>query len=218
MKLLYTTMLLLHVLGVVIWVGGMFMMHVAVRPAAVELLQPPQRLPLLARILGRFFDWVAIAVVAVLASGIAMILGGGGLRNAHLSVHVMLAIGVTMTAIFVHIRVAPYKRLQAAIVSSDWPQAAQRLDQIRVLEDECAIAGRAKVGRIQEGRMKPFVDAAVVSRGEQLHRYAESLFGPGLQAGVVTELESLELAAQDPDPEHRHLIPPVGAAAADPDH
>jgi uncharacterized membrane protein len=33
MKLLYTSMLLLHVLGVVVWVGGMFLMHVAVRPA-----------------------------------------------------------------------------------------------------------------------------------------------------------------------------------------
>ena len=40
MKVLYTSMLLLHVLGVVVWVGGMFMMHVAVRPAAVELLIP----------------------------------------------------------------------------------------------------------------------------------------------------------------------------------
>jgi uncharacterized membrane protein len=152
MKLFYTSMLLLHVLGVVIWVGGMFMMHVAVRPAAVELLQPAQRLPLLARVLGRFFDWVAIAVVAVLASGIAMILGGGGFRNAHLSVHVMLAIGLTMAAIFVHIRVAPYKRLQAAVVSSDWPLAAQRLDQIRQLVTTNLVLGIITIAVATIGR------------------------------------------------------------------
>lgn len=133
MKLLYTSMLLLHVLGVVVWVGGMFLMHVAVRPAAVELLQPPQRLQLLASVLARFFFWVGIAIVAVLASGLAMILGGGGFRNAHLSVHVMFATGLAMMAIFLHIRFAPYKRLQAAVVSSDWPLAAQRLDQVRQL-------------------------------------------------------------------------------------
>ncbi|MGZ8274546.1 MAG: CopD family protein, partial [Burkholderiaceae bacterium] len=133
MKLLYTSMLLLHVLGVVIWVGGMFLMHVAVRPAAVELLQPPQRLPLIASVLGRFFFWVDVAIVAVLVSGIGMILEGGGFRNAHLSVHLMFAIGLAMMAIFLHIRFAPFKRLQAAVIASDWPLAAQRLDQVRQL-------------------------------------------------------------------------------------
>ena len=83
--------------------------------------------------LARFFLWVGIAIVAVLASGLAMILGGGGFRNAHLSVHVMFATGLAMMAIFLHIRFAPFKRLQAAVASSDWPLAAQRLDQVRQL-------------------------------------------------------------------------------------
>ena len=133
MKVLYTSMLLLHVLGVVVWVGGMFLMHVAVRPAAVEQLQPPQRLPLLAAVLGRFFFWVAIAVTAVLLSGIGMILEGGGFRNAHLSVHVMFAIGLAMTAIFLHIRLAPFRRMQSAVASSDWPVAARHLELVRQL-------------------------------------------------------------------------------------
>jgi len=133
MKVLYTSMLLLHVLGVVVWVGGMFLMHVAVRPAAVELLQPPQRLPLISSVLGRFFRWVAIAVVAVLLSGIGMILEGGGFRNAHLSVHLMFATGLAMMAIFLHIRFAPFRRLQSTVASSDWPAAARHLEQVRQL-------------------------------------------------------------------------------------
>lgn len=133
MKLLYTSMLLLHVLGVVVWVGGMFLMHVAVRPAAVQLLPPPQRLPLLASVLERFFLWVVVAIVAVLASGLGMILESGGFRNAHLSVHLMFAIGVAMMAIFLHIRFAPFPRLRAAVAASDWPLAARRLDQVRQL-------------------------------------------------------------------------------------
>lgn len=133
MKLLYTSMLLLHVLGVVVWVGGMFLMHVAVRPAAVQLLPPPQRLPLLASVLERFFLWVVVAIVAVLASGLGMILEGGGFRNAHLSVHLMFAIGLAMMAVFLHIRFAPFRRLQAAVAASDWPLAARRLDRVRLL-------------------------------------------------------------------------------------
>jgi uncharacterized membrane protein len=152
MRVLYTSMLLLHVFGVVVWVGGMFLMHVAVRPAAVELLQPPQRLPLLAAILRRFFVWVAVAVVAVLASGVGMILEGGGFRNAHVSVHVMLAIGLAMMAIFLHIRFAPFRRLQAAVVASDWPRAARWLDQVRQLVTTNLVLGIVTIAVATVGR------------------------------------------------------------------
>jgi len=152
MKVLYTSMLLLHVLGVVVWVGGMFLMHVAVRPAAVELLQPPQRLALMASVLRRFFFWVAIAVVAVLLSGIGMILEGGGFRNAHLSVHVMFAIGLAMMAIFLHIRFVPFKRLQSAVASSQWPVAARHLEQVRLLVTTNLVLGALTIAVATIGR------------------------------------------------------------------
>ncbi len=152
MRLLYTSMLLLHVLGVVVWVGGMFLMHVAVRPAAVDLLQPPQRLPLLTSVLKRFFFWVHIAIVAILISGVGMILEGGGFRNAHLSVHLMFAIGIAMMAVFVHIRLGPFKRLQRAVTSSDWPLAAQRLDQVRQLVTTNLVLGIVTIAVATIGR------------------------------------------------------------------
>jgi uncharacterized membrane protein len=152
MKVLYTSMLQLHVLGVVVWVGGMFLMHVAVRPAAVELLQPPQRLPLIASVLGRFFYWVVIAIVAVLLSGIGMILEGGGFRNAHLSVHVMFAIGLAMMAIFLHIRFAPFKRLQSAVAASDWPEAARQLELVRLLVTTNLVLGIVTIAVATIGR------------------------------------------------------------------
>ena len=152
MKVLYTSMLLLHVLGVVVWVGGMFLMHVAVRPAAVELLQPPQRLALIASVLRRFFFWVAVAVVAVLLSGIGMILESGGFRNAHLSVHVMFAIGLAMMVIFLHIRLAPFKRMQSAVASSEWPAAARHLEQVRLLVTTNLVLGILTIAVATIGR------------------------------------------------------------------
>jgi uncharacterized membrane protein len=133
MKLLYTSLLFVHVAGVLIWVGGMFVMHFAVRPAAVAQLPPPQRLPLMAAALGRFFFWVSIAVVAILASGLALILGSGGFRNAHVSVHVMFVLGLLMMAIYLHIRFAPFPRLNAAVAAQDWPAAGRALDSVRKL-------------------------------------------------------------------------------------
>ena len=131
MRLLYTALLFVHLLGVAIWVGGMFMMHFAVRPAAVAQLAPAQRLPLLAAALGRFFIWVSISVVAILASGVGLIVGAGGFGNAHLSVHVMVAMGLVMVAIFLQIRLMPYPRLVRAVKANDTAEAARQLDAIR---------------------------------------------------------------------------------------
>lgn len=133
MRLLYTVLLFIHLTGVAVWVGGMFVMHFAVRPAAAGQLSPPQRLPLLATALGRFFFWVSIAIAAILASGIGLILGAGGFANAHLSVHLMSAIGLAMMAIYLHIRLAPFPRLRRAVAAGDWSTAASNLDQIRKL-------------------------------------------------------------------------------------
>jgi uncharacterized membrane protein len=142
----YSLMLFLHVLAVVVWVGGMFVMHFAVRPVAIAQLAPPQRLPLLTAILGRFFGWVTVAVLLVLATGVAMIVGigagaaaagssafGEGLRLAHGSVHLMFAIGLLMAVIFALIRGVPYVRLQRALAAGDLPAAAKSLDVIRKL-------------------------------------------------------------------------------------
>jgi uncharacterized membrane protein len=130
---LYASMLFVHVVATVIWVGGMFVMHFAVRPSAVQTLEPPQRLALLAAALGRFFAWVAAAAIAILASGLAMILGAGGFKVVHASVHLMFAFGLVMIAIFAFIRLAPYVRLRRAVAERQWPVAAQHLDRIRKL-------------------------------------------------------------------------------------
>lgn len=133
MRILYTTLLFAHVLGVVVWVGGMFVLHFAVRPAAARLQEPSMRLTLLSSVLGRFMSWAALAIIVILASGLAMIFGSGGFRNAHLSVHLMLAVGLVMMALYLHIRFAAFKRMRAAVVTGNWAVAAANLDAVRKL-------------------------------------------------------------------------------------
>ena len=50
-----TIALFLHVVSDVIWIGGMFLAYVVVRPAAIEVLEPPQRLKLWTGISPAFF-------------------------------------------------------------------------------------------------------------------------------------------------------------------
>ena len=66
--------LLLHVLSVVVWVGGMFFAYMALRPVAASVLEPPQRLTLWAGVFGKFFPWVWGSVVLLLGSGLHMLM------------------------------------------------------------------------------------------------------------------------------------------------
>ena len=85
----------------------------------------------MAAALGRFFAWVSVAVIVLLLSGLAMMLGSGGFAAAHWSVHAMFGIGLAMMAVYGHIRFAAYPRLQSAVAAREWPKAAAQLNAIR---------------------------------------------------------------------------------------
>ena len=70
---LFALAVTLHLLSVVVWVGGMFFAHQCLRPVAAGQLEPPQRLRLWVGVFGRFFPWVWISVVLILASGYGMV-------------------------------------------------------------------------------------------------------------------------------------------------
>jgi uncharacterized membrane protein len=120
-----------HVLGVVVWVGGMFFAYMALRPAAAQLLEPPQRLALWQETLRRFFNWVWLAVALVLASGLWMLLRMGGFAEAPSYVYIMLLLGLVMIVIFAHVFFAPFKRLTANVAAKDWKAAGAALNEIR---------------------------------------------------------------------------------------
>lgn len=124
---------LIHLAGVVIWVGGMFFAYLALRPAAAAVLQAPQRLPLWRETFRRFFAWVWLSVAGILASGLWMIVLYGGFGTVGRHVHVMFAAGVAMMLIFVYVYFAPYRRLSRTVEQQDWPAAGLALAHIRRL-------------------------------------------------------------------------------------
>ncbi|WP_432239100.1 CopD family protein [Herbaspirillum robiniae] len=121
---------LFHLLGLTIWVGGMFFAHMALRPA-LAVLHPEQRLVLMASVLGNFFIWVWIAIALVLGSGLHLMALMGG--HAPPYVHAMAGIGIVMMLIFGHIFFAPFRRLKLYASQQDWDRASRALGQIRRL-------------------------------------------------------------------------------------
>ncbi|WP_310390171.1 CopD family protein [Roseateles sp.] len=130
MNILHALLLCLHLLAAAFWVGGMAAIVFAVRPAAMQVLEaPPLRLQMLAATLGRFFKLVLIAIVVLLTTGLMMLALLGG--SAHWSVHLMLALGLLMMALFAHIRWALFPQLQRALTEQAWPNAGVALNAIR---------------------------------------------------------------------------------------
>lgn len=124
---------LLHILGVVVWVGGMFFAHQMLRPVAAELLAPPQRLPLWVGVFRRFFPVVWVSVLMILSSGLYMIMLLGGFKAVALSVHLMFGIGLVMILVFCFVYFVPYGKLIKTVAAHEWKQGGEALATIRKL-------------------------------------------------------------------------------------
>lgn len=124
----------IHIVAVVIWVGGMIFAHVMLRPIAASQLEPPARLTLWVGIFGRFFPWVWGCIAMILATGFWIIFAVfGGLGNVGAYVHAMMGIGIIMMLIFFFVYFVPYQRLKAAVAAQDWPTGGKNLTMIRHL-------------------------------------------------------------------------------------
>jgi uncharacterized membrane protein len=123
----------LHVLGAVLWVGGMVFAVLVLRPA-LALLEPPQRLALHEAVLKRFFLVVWHAMPVLLLTGYLLLFGWyGGFRGAGWHVHVMHLTALLMAGVFLTIATGPWREFRAARARGDAAAAATQADRIRQL-------------------------------------------------------------------------------------
>jgi uncharacterized membrane protein len=121
----------IHVLAVVVWVGGMFFAYMVLRQSAGPL-EAEARLALWHRVFRRFFPWVWSSVVLLLASGYGMMfLYFGGFAGAGLYIQVMQGIGIVMMLLFLHLFFVPWRRFGYAIERNAFSEAAKQLGRIR---------------------------------------------------------------------------------------
>ncbi|MFL9808531.1 MAG: DUF2269 family protein [Pseudomonas sp.] len=124
----------LHVLAATVWVGGMFFAWMVLRPAAVAMLQAPERLRLWTDVFRRFFVWVWVAVLVLPISGIGMWhMRFGPLESAPRYVHIMAGLYLVMLALFLRIQLLQLPSLKRAVEAEQWPAGGPVLGQIRRL-------------------------------------------------------------------------------------
>lgn len=137
----------LHIAAAIVWLGGISFMLFALRPAAAAQLAPPQRLPLIALVLQKFFVLVWAAVALLLLTGLARLLAVG-MKNAPLGWHLMFGVGLLMFALFGHLYFGPYRRLKLAVAAADWPEGGRRVGQIANLAMSNLVLGALAIAAV----------------------------------------------------------------------
>jgi len=135
--MIYSALQTVHVLSIIVWIGGMVFMHFFLQPAARQL-EAPVRVRLMRDILSRYFQAVLVASLLTLASGVWMLgrvarqaVQSGGSFEMPLAWIVMATLGLVMVTLFMYIRFVLHKRLVRAVTASDWTAGGAALAQIR---------------------------------------------------------------------------------------
>lgn len=133
----------LHLAAAIVWLGGMACLLLAVRPAALAVMEPKPRALLMVQIWRRFFNAVMACVVVLLLTGAhlyssayrglkAAALTGAG-AGLPLGWHLMAILGTLMFLIFGHIYFGGFKKFQRAVDAGEFPAAAAAAGQIHKL-------------------------------------------------------------------------------------
>jgi uncharacterized membrane protein len=125
----YAGLKALHLLCAVLWVGGMFFAYVVLRPSMVAI-DPPQRMLLHTKVFKKFFLVIWHAMPLIIITGLVMLIFGTGMAGAPWQVHMMLALGLIMAAVFLAIFFGPYRQFRR---TTDRTRMAASLDNIRKL-------------------------------------------------------------------------------------
>ncbi len=135
--MVYSLLKLLHVLSVILWIGGMAFAHFFLRPAAMQL-EPPDRVRLMHAALRRFLNAMVPTVLVVLVTGMAMLNWAFSASRIAgfdfpmpLDWSIMTALGLLMTLVFIHVRFVLFKQLSNSVKDGNWPDGGMALASIR---------------------------------------------------------------------------------------
>lgn len=124
--------LALHLLGAVIWVGGMAFALLVLRPA-LAALEPAARMALHVQVFRRFFLYVWHAMPIMLLTGYIMLATLGGFAGANWAVHTMNLLGLIMAVVFLYVFFVPWRALRVLHGRGDLRGAEQSVTRIRGL-------------------------------------------------------------------------------------
>jgi uncharacterized membrane protein len=135
--------LALHIVSVIIWIGGLFLAFVALKPGMLPI-DAEARLAVWQHGFGRFLPWSWLCVVTLLLSGFAMVfLGFSGLTALPAHVRAMMALGVLTAGLYAYLLFLPWRGFRHAMLKFDWPTAETKIAQVRRVMGVTLVIGLA---------------------------------------------------------------------------
>ena len=124
----------LHLLAVILWIGGILFMDGFLAPAlrrAIALAEPRARL--LYVLFRNFFAaiWGAGATLVITGYGMVFLRGGFGVLGS--AQWVMVVLGTVMVLLALYIFFVPFLRMRAAVLGGRWDAACAQAGRIRLL-------------------------------------------------------------------------------------
>ena len=124
----------LHVLFVVIWVGGMAFAMLVLRPVVADQLEPPKQAAFMTAVLKRFFILVWHAIIIIPVTGFWAIFSGyGGFSALGPHIHYMIGIGSLMILIFLYLYFFTFIPFKTALAAGDKEKAGTLMGRMRTL-------------------------------------------------------------------------------------
>lgn len=125
--------LAIHILAVIIWLGGLFFLVVVLGPSA-KSLDAAAASSFWYGTLSRSLAWGWLSLALIVVTGVAMVFlvfgGYGYIPNIH---RVNMAIGIPAIALYGYVYLVPWRQFSRAVRSNDRVVAAKKLRQVRTL-------------------------------------------------------------------------------------
>jgi len=125
---LHHFMFFLHMLGVIVWMGGSVFLYLCFQWVTRQL-PPAVGLTLWAAVLARFFPLVWASIAIILLSGF-WIFFERGYQTAPMAWRAMVTTGFIMIIVYALQWFGPWSRLYAAVRREDWASAAVQLNVV----------------------------------------------------------------------------------------
>lgn len=153
---MYEVVKLTHLVAAILWMGGMAFMLLALRPAALAVMDPQSRARLMGAVWRRFFLIVIVSIVALFTTGTNLYTtafratkAATGSGSVPLGWNLMLVIGIVMMLIFGHIYFAGFRQFKRAVAAAEWPVAAKAAAQIQTLVLVNFVLGWAAIAAVR---------------------------------------------------------------------
>lgn len=142
----------LHILAIVVWLGGLFVVTVVFAPS-MRPLDSRTALPLWHRTLSRFFLWTSVGLAVIVGSGIALVqLRFGGFSGMPALHRGNMFIGLPAIALYVYTYFVPWRRCRHALARNDLAAAETNIARSRVLMSVILVLGAVSAAVSAVGR------------------------------------------------------------------